>query len=306
MKARPAPSTCSRIPTHHGGGWLRSLSRRTATGEERNTLVAWWQSETPSYQRARDVLAALAQIHAKDAAPVLIQSLDDVRLRPYVAETLAAIGHASARAPLAERWATERYQNSRVAIGEALVKLGAKYELVGPLVRFLGTPDPLPNGLNLARRAGILQHVGGLSDDKLVHLRSQAARGVLVKVIVAPGGNGSGRRVLVRARTNDGQSGQVRIGSRLEGLAPARHNVQSEADKHEIPLVELDPRGAVTLEFLGGTPTEASATLPPNLGEGIEARFVVLSSPNVVLEALAVVPLADELAPPAPEPWAPH
>jgi arylsulfatase A-like enzyme len=270
-------------------------------------LVSWWQAEPPPYQRARDVLAALALIRAKDAAPVLLRSLDDVRLRPYVADTLAAIGQAAARGPLAERWGAERYQNSRVAIGAALVKLGAKYELVGPLTRFLGTPDPLPNGLDLAKRAGILRHVGGLSDEQLVHLRSLAARGALVKVMVPSGGNGSGRRVLVRARTNDGSTGQVRIGRRLEGLEPAKHHVPTEGDRNEIPLVELDPRGAVTLEFSGGTPSEASGTLPAEIaGDGIEARFVVLSSPNVILEALAVVPLADELAPPAPEPWAPH
>ena len=180
-----APSSLLEDPDHI----LAEVGCARSRGERRRAwrqyAGRWWQSETPSYQRARDVLAALAQIHAKDAAPVLVRSLDDVRLRPYVAETLAAIGQPSARAPLAERWATERYQNSRVAIGEALVKLGAKYELVDPLVRFLGTPDPLPNGLNLALRAGILQRVGGLSDDKLVLLRSQAARGVLVKVIVA-------------------------------------------------------------------------------------------------------------------------
>jgi arylsulfatase A-like enzyme len=276
-------------------------------GRGASILVSWWQTEPPPYQRARDVLAALALIRAKDAAPVLIRSLDDVRLRPYVADTLAAIGQTAARAPLAERWATERYQNSRVAIGNALVRLGAKYELVGPLVRFLGTPDPLPNGLDLAKRAGILNHVGGLSDEQMMHLRSLAARGALVKVIVPPGGNGSGRRVLVRAHTNDGGAGQVRIGRRLEGLEPAKHHVPTEGDRNEIPLVELDPRGAVTLEFSGGSPTEASAGLPADLaGDGIEARFVVLSAPNVILEALAVVPLSDELAPPAPEPWAPH
>ncbi len=269
------------------------------------TLVAWWQSEPPPYQRARDVLAALALIHAKEAAPVLIRSLDDVRLRPYLAEALAEIGQPSARAPLAERWATERYQNSRAAIGDALVKLGAKSELVGPLVRFLGTPDPLPNGLDLARRAGILSHVGGLSDEHLLRVRSQSARGVLVKVMVPAGGNGSGRRVLVRAHTSDGRTGQIRIGRRLEGLLPAKSGQPKEGD--ELPLIELDPRGAVTLEFSGGSPTEAAAALPLDLAAvGDEARFVVLSSPNVVLEALAVVPLADELAPPAPEPWAPH
>ena len=77
------------------------------------------------------------------------------------------MGQTAARAPLAERWANERYQNTRVALGQALVQLGAKSELVGPLVRFLGTPDPLPNGLELALRAGILARVGGPQTSKL-------------------------------------------------------------------------------------------------------------------------------------------
>jgi hypothetical protein len=266
-------------------------------------LIGWWQSDPPPFARAREVLAALAQIRAKDAAPALIRSLDDVRLRPYVAEALAAIGQPSARAPLAERWASERYQNARVALGDALVRLGAKQELLGPLVRFLGTPDPLPGGLDLARRAGILDQIGGPKAADLARIAAGAENGVLVKVAVWRDGNGAGRRVLVRARVTDGRAGQVRVGAPLGDI------------------LEIDPHTAATLDIApgsGGGSTEAYATLPET-GHTVEAshepvvkssrartdevRLIVAASPNVAIEALAVVPFADEVPPPPPEPW---
>jgi HEAT repeat protein len=117
-------------------------------------LVEWWQAEPPPFARARELLAAFGQIRSKEAAAPLLRSLDDVRLRPYIAETLASIGQSSARGPLAERWSSERYQNARVALGNALLRLGAKRELSAPLVRFLGTPDPCLEGSTwLAARA---------------------------------------------------------------------------------------------------------------------------------------------------------
>ena len=117
-------------------------------------LVEWWQSERLPYPRAREVLAALAKVRPKEAVAPLIASLGDLRLRPLIAETLASIGQPAARAPLAECFARERNKDTRLALASALVKLGAKSELAAPLFRFLGTPDPLPDGVELARRAG--------------------------------------------------------------------------------------------------------------------------------------------------------
>jgi hypothetical protein len=275
-------------------------------------LVAWWQTEVPAFARAREVLAAFAQIRSKEAAPALIRSLDDVRLRPYVAEALAAIGQPSARAPLAEHWAAERYQNARQALGEALVRLGAKQELVVPLVRFLGTPDPLPGGLDLARRAGVLDRVGGASTDQLARLRASATEGVELRLAVPRGGNGSGMRILVRARATEGRPGYVRAGAPLAGFEPVRQRTGGAGGARVGTSVELDPRDAVKLDIgptPDGTATEAFAVLPERLArlEGGELRLVIVASPQVSLEALAVVPLSDELPPPPPEPWeTPH
>ncbi|HRI69975.1 MAG TPA: sulfatase-like hydrolase/transferase [Polyangium sp.] len=131
-----------------------------ARGE--SELVAWLKGSYGKYaqtkdrlpfERAKEIVVALGKIRAKSAVIVLIETLDDVRLAPHAAAALAAIGQESARPALAEHLATERYQPARIAIAEAIVALGGGPELVAPLIRLLGVPDPLPNGLRLAIEA---------------------------------------------------------------------------------------------------------------------------------------------------------
>jgi hypothetical protein len=60
------------------------------------------------------------------------------------------------------------------------------------------------------------------------------------------------------------------------------------------------------LAVTGSTkPVEVFADLPEALSiqPGRYAELVVYSTQNVELEACAVVPRSDELAPPPPEPW---
>ncbi len=125
-------------------------------------LVTWWRDPgARNYQRSRWLLAAFARLRAKSVVPGLIASLDDVRLRPQIASTLADIGDEAARGPLVHAFAEERYQNARVALAKALVKLHAREEIARPLLRFLGVPDPIPGGLGIAMQAKVLQYVGG-------------------------------------------------------------------------------------------------------------------------------------------------
>ncbi|HEY3594211.1 MAG TPA: sulfatase-like hydrolase/transferase, partial [Polyangiaceae bacterium] len=243
--------------------------RRGAT-----VLSSWWQAEVPPFERARDVLAAMAKIQDKDAVPALLASLDDVRLRPYVADTLAAIGQPAARAPLLARFAEERYQNARVALGDALVRLGVKAELADPLVRFLGTPDPMPNGVDLAVRAGILSRIGGPDDKQLERLQSATSGQVPVAVSIPKGGNGHGRRILLRAHARN-------------------------TGKGEVPVAVGDK--SMTFVIAPGSPPEQSQII---LGSsGPTAELLIGASPEVAIDALAMVPLSDELPPPPPEPW---
>ncbi len=271
-------------------------------GRGQAVLVDWWQhGGADDYEQALDLLSAFAKIRAKDAVWVLVHSLGNVRLRPRIASTLAAIGDPAARGPLVAALADERYQTARVAITDALVALGAEEELARPLVRFLGVPDPIPGGLGYAERAGVLELVGGPGSKDLRALQHQSDVGVLVHLVVPKTGNGTGVRVIVRARAAK-TPGEVRVGRRLEPLQfDAKGNVvnQRQVPKiHDRDFVRLDVPAT-------DSPVEVAATLPDSLGvrPGRAVELVVFAERHVTVEALAVVPLADELPPPPPEPW---
>ncbi len=234
----------------------------------------------------------------------LLSALGDVRLRPYVAQALAAIGEEAARPALAEQLEKERYQVARVALAAALVKLGGGPELRLPLVRFLGTPDPLPGGLGFALDAGVLELIGGPREKDRWRLKRFATSGIAVGMVVPKGGNGAGLRVLCRARTTDGHAGEIRVGLRA-GPPPAKtdHDSLVPAD-----APALDTARTSTLVIAAGdAPTEAFATLPRTVAvrPGEFGDFVVYATQNVEVAACAVVPLSDELPPPPPEPWVP-
>jgi hypothetical protein len=168
----------------------------------------------------------------------------------------------------------------------------------------LGTPDPLPGGLGFAIDAGVLELVGGPREKDRGRLKRFATSGVAVGMVVPKGGNGTGLRVLCRARTTDGHAGEIRVGLRA-GPPPAKSDHDS-----------LVPRGAPALDTArtatlvipaGDTPTEAFAALPRTVAvrPGEFGDFVVYATQNVEVGACAVVPLSDELPPPPPEPWVP-
>jgi hypothetical protein len=58
--------------------------------------------------------------------PTLVQALDDVRVRPYVADALGAIGDERARAPLLALFAAESHVTARPHEARALLALGAR------------------------------------------------------------------------------------------------------------------------------------------------------------------------------------
>lgn len=276
-----------------------------ALGENGDTraapvLVTWWQAERLPYPRAREVLAALGELRPKEAVLPLIASLDDLRLRPYVAETLAKIGQPAARGPLAERFANERHKDTRVALVAALVKLGAQAELAAPLRRFMGTPDPLADGVDWARRSGLLPRMGTTEAD-LARLREAADVSVSVNLKLGPAAAAPRPyRLLARATTTDGQAGRVTFTSCTErGASTAERGASAGSGGPQ-----------ATLEFSAGPARELFFELPPELAppalSGKKTRdlcIAVRRSANLSIEGIAVVPLADELPPPPPEPW---
>ncbi len=124
-------------------------------------LVRWWTTEGPparglGFEEAREVLAAIAKVRAKDAAPALVGSLSDVRLRPDVADALGALGDPRAKAPLLAAFTEERFVSARPHEARALMKLGARTELAAPLARFAGVPEPMLAAIAIAASAGLL------------------------------------------------------------------------------------------------------------------------------------------------------
>lgn len=279
------------------------------TGDARGAddLIAWWRDPAArDFERSRQILQALARLRDEDAMPALVQSLDDVRLRPEIARTLAAIGDDDARGPLVMALRKERYQGARVALVDAIVRLGGDDELVAPLVKFLGVPDPLKDGVAFAERADILDQVGGPKDRQLAELRRLANSGVDVDLVVPPGGNGRGVRLVVRARVEGGGEGKIYV----QKGTPGRRNRSKDSESSFRNLPTISTSKALVLEVssdAGGAAGEVATTLPSdwNAGPGRGLTLSVFADARVRIEALVVVPLADELPPPPPEPWKP-
>jgi hypothetical protein len=267
-------------------------------------LVEWWKDAAArDFERSRQILAVLGELKVKDALYPLVQSLGDVRLRPYIARALSRIGDEAAIGPLVRAFADERLQSTRVALADALVELEAREEMAVPLRRFLGVPDPLPGGVGVALRAKILEHVGGPSDKDLVRLQKNAELGQVITVVVPSGGNGRGVRAIVRARAVT--PGEVLVSS-------AQHLVSFDRDgkvKRKRGVPDLDPKRVLRIEIPVGTaPVEVAAPAPAalSLRPGGSAELVVYASSGVTVEALSFVPLADELPPPPKAPWKPE
>jgi arylsulfatase A-like enzyme/HEAT repeat protein len=268
-------------------------------------LVDWWMhAESRDFERSRQILAVLSELKPKAAIWPLVQALSDVRLRPYIAKALAAIGDDVAMGPLLKALGEERLQSTRLALAQALVDLGAQEELASPLRRFLGVPDPLPGGLGLALKAKILEYVGGPKARDLAKLGKHADLGQAVELVVPAGGNGQGIRAIVRA-TNQGTSpGEVRVSS-------GAHLVRFDRDgtpRRQRGVPALDEQRSVRLSIPpSDKAVELTAIVPSSLGlrPGSSAEVVVYASTGVSIEAVALLPLTDELPPPAPAPWKP-
>jgi hypothetical protein len=230
-----------------------------------------------------------------------MQSLSDVRLRPYIAQTLGKIRDEAAAGALLNALNDERMQSTRVALASALADLDAGPALATPLVRFLGVPDPLPGGLLLAQRAKILEHIGGPVGRDAARLTRDENLGVKLTVTIPPGGNGKGVRLIVRVRNLGTLPGTLLFARGVDSAAPAK------ATGLTLPkLPVIDEKNALRLSVPPTTePLELTAQLPDSFGTraALRASFVLYAERGVEVETLALVPLSDELPPPPPKPW---
>lgn len=270
----------------------------------RDGLLEWWRDKASrEFSRSKQLLSAIGTLRLREAVPLLAAELEDVRLRPEIARALAQIGDESGRMPLARALANERSHSTRQALFEALVELGGRYELVLPLVRFLGVPDPLPEGLAIAMNARILGHVGGPTERDLPRLKERSELGTRVRLVIPKGGNGQGIRALARVEcSRAARQGELVIGS-------AEHLIRYDRAGKPIrqrTVPELDTTRALRLPVAcSGQPTEVYGSLPENMPArpGSSLELIVYASRDVKVHGLALVPLSDELPPPPPEPW---
>ncbi len=126
-------------------------------------LAAWWRDESDKlgYVRALDVLAALGKIHEKSATLPLINSLDDIRMRPFIADALGSIGDPKARPPLLERLKVERYVTTRPHEARAILQLGGAKDLLAPLSQFAAGDDPMMSAAQILADAKLLTAAHG-------------------------------------------------------------------------------------------------------------------------------------------------
>jgi len=285
--------------------WRRLAALALAESGDRRggaLLLEWWRDEkSRSYQRSRELLAALGRIRWRDAVVPLCRGLGDVRLRPAIATALADIGDDAARGPLVRAFAEERYQSARIVLAEALQRLKAKEEMARPLIRFMGVPDALPGALGVAQRAGILESVGGPDGKDQRRLQQRANLGVTVRLVIPRYGNGKGTRLIVRVSNPGPTQGEVRVGLPRSSTLAAKPKI-----------------AGMLSEFTGDTyvgfavpahcsDLELGATVPTQMGlrAGLATELRVLSTTSVRVEGVVVVPLSDEIPAPPPEPWKP-
>ena len=231
-------------------------------------LAAWWAADGPphgamEFDLARDVLAALGHVKAKAAVPSLVRSLEDVRLRAHVADALGEIGDPSARRELLDVFASERYVTTRPHEARALAALGAKGELLEPLARFAGLPEPMTDAIAIARDAGLLTpRAGGAS-------RRPAVASLEVTLTLAP--SARPRRLLVLA----GGAGGPLSGTLAGAPLPVSH------DDGALHVVEL------------GRVEGASVALSVTDPTGILAAWIVARADDIAPPPPAPWPAPD-------------
>jgi hypothetical protein len=278
------------------------------SGDKRgeDLLIGWWRDAgARDFERSREILEVLGALRSKDAVVPLMQSLSDVRLRPYIARALGKIRDEAAAGALLAALNEERMQSTRVALATALVDLDTGPALAAPLVRFLGVPDPLPGGLELAERAKILEHVGGPVGRDAARLKRDENLGVKLTVTIPPGGNGKGVRLLARVRNTGSAAGSLLFARAADTASAPRPGANLTLPK----LPVIDEARALRLSVPPSPePQEVSAVLPDNFGvkAALRASFVLYAERGIEVETLALVPLSDELPPPPPKPWQPR
>jgi arylsulfatase A-like enzyme/HEAT repeat protein len=268
----------------------------------REVLLALVSDSSASEADRLRALRALGTRRDRQTVLTLIDLLEEVRLRPAIADALGQIGGRLAQDALVAALERERYAEARAAELSALLRL--QDSRAKPLLlRMLGTETGVPGGLSLWRMAGG-PFVGarGLLFDLRNRLQDAAAPGG------APGVS-SARAFLHGAWECTEAGAGCRPGAGAAGETPARIELKGW----------LAPRGAVRfiadvsaadsgefLEIAGqrNALRPGDSSLAISLAAQHTPRTIELrSSQGVRLRMFGVVPHEPDVAPPPPEPY---
>ena len=256
------------------GDWVRRAAVALTEHEQvvagpLRSLVA---DDTASEADRRAAIEALGRVRDVRSRDLLIDRLDDVRLRADAAEALGSIGGGATADALALSLSNERYLPAREAEARALVRLDDR-RAPTLIRRFLGVDRPLPNGVSLLRQAGDLSRASG-------------AGAVVTDERVREGmwecdatGCRPGAEAVIRLPPRDGPP------------APAKAIFLVCAER---PLQVRVGGGAHDL-------LEGCSQVVVDAGPGPERHFPILGEAR--FEAVAVVEVTEEVPAPEPEPW---
>lgn len=223
-------------------------------------------------QDRRAAVQALGVARDTRSRDLLIELLDDVRLRPDAATALGAIGGEVAADALALSLSNERYLPAREAEARALIRMNDGRAV--PLIRrFLGVDRPLPNGVALLAEAGALRPPSGVG----ALVSAERAREGMWECDDAGCRPGADAAIVLPERAAPGDPAQA------------------------VVRVCTDQPGPFRIGGEAFTLTSGCSELRVDAPEGTERRFPMLGQASVV--AVAVVPKSEEVPPPPPEPW---
>jgi arylsulfatase A-like enzyme len=267
----------------------------------REVLIAWVEDSTASEAERSRALAALGPRRDRRTVLALIELLDEVRLRPALATALGELGGRLAQDALVHALEVERYPEARAAEVLALTRLGDS-RTRGLLLRMLGTETGVPGGLEMwLALGGTFTGAHGFLFDLRHTLDSSAVHGRV------PSGH---KPDVLRGSW---ECNEPEVGCR-PGVGPAGETAA------QIDLrYGLSPRGPVRFiadvvaagsgEFLDldgerTTLRSGDSTVGISLGPQRGPRRIVLrSSPGVRIRMFGIVPHAEDIAPPPPEPY---
>lgn len=181
-------------------------------------LLACASSPALDEVRRRACVVGLGRSTSANLALPLASQLEDVRLRPEVADALGALGNRAVVPHLREHLARERYVPSRLPLARALARLGDT-SWVAQVIRYLGMESGMPGGVGLLldERRGAARDVRGTGSCAPSGCPLPATYG-----IARP--RGRAQRVIVVVDVVEGAS--VRVGETVfRDLPPGRNEL---------------------------------------------------------------------------------